>query len=212
MHRLQQTGADFRSKTPIVKRASGAQAAAPQPSKVPAAVQEPAVDRSIRNHDFVALTETKFARPLGGGDKVREACAELGRTEPVEIFETVFGDLDGDGREEAAVSAISCQAGSAGPDLFAVFKLSGSGEISELNFEQRKWNEPFKGKDPSAALRSAPRISIEDGRLVKSYGIFKEKDAGCCATGGTRKFLYRWDGHQFALDDIIDLPPEKAGN
>ena len=29
---------------------------------------------------------------------------------------------------------------------------------------------------------------------------------------GERKFVYKWNGHRFVLDDIIDVPPAKGGN
>jgi hypothetical protein len=184
--------------------------ALPQPSNPSSSAKpkESSLDTSIRGADFEGLMQAQLVRRLNGKETVEEACA--GRTQPVEIEQTVFGDLDGDGKEEAAVTAISCQAGSAGPDLFAVFKRAPSGEIIEMPFEPREPNQLFNGRDPSVGLRGAPLISIENGKLVQSFGIFTDKDQGCCASGGTRKFIYRWDGHQFALDDVVDVPPEKT--
>jgi hypothetical protein len=175
-------------------------------------VDEEFARHAIRNADFEEPMTALLAKQLGGQDAMEAACKGSLRKDPVEIGSMVFGDVDGDGYEEAAVTAFSCQAGEAGPDLFAVFKLSAKGDIAELNFEPRKWNQPFKGRDPSVGLRGAPTIAIERGKLVQQYPIFTEKDGGCCATGGTRRFIYRWDGHQFILDDIIDIPPDKAGN
>jgi hypothetical protein len=175
-------------------------------------VDEEFAKHSIRNVSFEEPMTAALAKQLGGQRAMEAACKESYRQEPVEISQTVFGDLDGDGADEAAVTAISCQAGNAGPDLFAVFKQTADGEIHEMPFEARKWIEPFKGRDPSIGLRSAPTIAIENGKLVKGFPIFRDKDGGCCATGGTRKFIYCWDGHQFVLDDIIDVPPDKAGN
>ncbi len=200
---------------PAATRQSSATKALDQPTLVKTSggpsVDEQFAHQSIRNTDFDKPMTALLAKQLGGRGAMKAACKDSLRKDPVEIESTVFGDVDGDGNEEAAVSAFSCQAGQAGPDLFAVFKLSAKGELVEMSFELRKWNQPFKERDPSVGLRGAPTIAIEHGRLAKLYGIFTDKDGGCCPTGGTRKFLYRWDGHQFVLDDIIDVPPEHAG-
>jgi hypothetical protein len=61
-------------------------------------------------------------------------------------------------------------------------------------------------------LRGHMVVQIEDGKLVELYGIYTDKDLNCCPEGGERKFVYRWDGQRFVLDDIIDSPPEKNEN
>jgi hypothetical protein len=127
----------------------------------------------------------------------------------IEISTIAFGDLDGDGREEAAVTAFSCQAGNGGPDLVAVFTLNPNGTLRELAIEKRKWNEPFKGRDPSLGLRGQMTVAIENDRLIEKFPIFKETDPGCCASAGTRKFIYRWRSDRLVLEDVVDLtsPP-----
>jgi hypothetical protein len=127
----------------------------------------------------------------------------------IEISTKAFGDLDGDGREEAAVTALSCQAGNGGPDLVAVFTLNPNGTLRELPIEKRKWNEPFKGRDPSLGLRGQMTVAIENDRLIEKFPIFKETDPGCCASAGTRKFIYRWRSDRLVLEDVVDLtsPP-----
>jgi hypothetical protein len=44
------------------------------------------------------------------------------------------------------------------------------------------------------------------------YGIYEDADPNCCPEGGERRFIYKWDGHQFVLDDMIDVPREKSGH
>ena len=140
---------------------------------------------------------------------MHDACKDALRNE-IEISTKAFGDLDGDGREEAAVTAYSCMAGEGGPDMIAVFAMNPDGVVRELKIEPRKWNQPFKGRDPSQGLRGQMTVAIENGRMIEKCPIFKETDGGCCATGGSREFIYRWDGSQLVLDDVVDVPQEAA--
>ena len=138
---------------------------------------------------------------------MHDACEGALRT-GIEISTKAFGDLDGDGREDAAVTAFSCMAGNGGPDLTAVFTMKRDGIVRELPIEPRLWNQPFKGRDTTVGLRGQGTVAIENGRMIKKFPIFKETDPGCCATGGVREFVYRWDGHQLVLDDVVDVPEQ----
>jgi hypothetical protein len=122
----------------------------------------------------------------------------------------LYGDLDGDGQEEAAVEGFSCLSGTGGADFRGALKLLPGGKLAVLPIEPMP--KTFKGRNPYAGLRGHMVIEIKDGRLNEVYGIYKDSDPNCCATGGDRRFVYRWDGHRFALDDIIDVPAEKGGN
>ena len=140
---------------------------------------------------------------------MHDACKGALRT-GTEISTKAFGDLDGDGREEAAVTAFSCLAGNGGPDLIAVFTMSREGVVRELKVEPRTWNQPFKGRDVTVGLRGQMTVAIESGRMIEKFPIFKETDGGCCASGGIREFIYRWDGSQLVLDDVVDVPEQAA--
>jgi hypothetical protein len=135
---------------------------------------------------------------------LHDACKDALGT-GIEMSTRAYGDLDGDGREEAAVTAFSCLAGNGGPDLIAVFTLTPNSKVEELPIEKRKWNEPFKGRDPSIGLRGQMTVAIENGRLIEKFPIFKETDPGCCASGGTREFIFGWKSDKLVLDDIVDL-------
>ncbi len=139
---------------------------------------------------------------------LHDACKDALQT-GIEISTIAYGDLDGDGREDAAVTAFSCMAGNGGPDLIAVFTLNPTGTLRELPIEQRKWDDPFKGRDPSLGLRGQMTVAIENGRLIEKFPIFKETDPGCCASGGMREFIYRWRSNRLVFEDIVDLatPP-----
>ncbi len=168
------------------------------------------LDRSIEHRDranLQAAMEQVFLRGTGA-KTVEEACQ--GTPSRGMGGQLVYGDLDGDGREEAAMTAYSCFAGTGGPDLFAVFKLGADGKVNEMEFEPRKANEPFKGRDVTSGLRGKMSIAIEEGRLIEEFPVFKERDANCCASGSVRRFSYRWNGRKLALEDVIDLPASSS--
>jgi len=122
----------------------------------------------------------------------------------------LYGDLDGDGQEEAVVLGWSCLSGNGGADFRGVLKLNPDGKLSVLPIEPMP--KTFKGRNAYAGLRGHMVVEIKDGRLHEVYGVYNGSEPNCCPEGGERRFIYRWDGHRFALDDMIDLPPEKSGN
>jgi hypothetical protein len=181
-----------------------------QVSTLPAKAQSSTVgpDDSIRKEDFEDLMEAPFLRRVHA-TSMHDAC-EGALTKGIEISTMAFGDLDGDGREEAAVTAFSCLAGNGGPDLIAVFAVNPEGVVRELKIEPRTWNQPFKGRNLTVGLRGQMTVAIESGRMIEKFPIFKETDGGCCASGGIREFIYRWDGSQLVLDDVVDVPEQAA--
>jgi hypothetical protein len=189
----------------VVPRPVLASQASP-PGSVPQA-QNIRRDSAIRRKDLEDVMTISFLKSVHASN-LHDACKNpLGTG--IEISTKAFGDLDGDGREEAAVTAFSCQVGNGGPDLVAVFALNPNGTLRELPIEKRKWNEPFKGRDPSLGLRGQMTVAIENDRLIEKFPIFKETDPGCCAFAGTRKFIYRWRSDRLVLEDVVDLtdPP-----
>lgn len=137
------------------------------------------------------------------------ACGE-GQKPLQSLAPVLYGDLDGDGQEEAAVEGFSCLSGNGGADFRGVLKLLPDGKLVVLPFEPTP--KTFKGRNPYAELRGHMVIEIKEGRLNEVYGIYNGSEANCCPEGGERRFVYRWDGHRFALDDMIDVPPQKSGN
>ncbi len=165
-------------------------------------------DTSIRASDFEKLMNASFLKSVHATN-MDEACKDALRRE-IEISTTAFGDLDGDGREEAAVTAFSCFAGNGGPDLISVFKMNPDGALRELKIEPRKSTDRFKGRDPSQGLRGQMTVAMDKGRMIERFPIFKETDGGCCASGGFREFMYRWDGSQLVLTNVVDAPKQAA--
>jgi hypothetical protein len=122
----------------------------------------------------------------------------------------LYGDLDGNGEEEAVVLGWSCLSGNGGADFRGVLKLNPNGKLSVLPIQPIP--KTFKGRNPTTGLRGHMVVEIKDSRLHELYAIYTGAEANCCPEGGERRFTYRWDGHQFVLDDMIDVPPAKSGS
>lgn len=116
-----------------------------------------------------------------------------------------YGDLDGDGREEAVFMAYTCMSGTGGTDFYGVLKLLPGGKIISLPIQDAP--KPYKGRDPYAGLRGRTRLEIQGGKLLQIFPTYPDEKACNSCSEGERKFIYRWDGHQFVVDDIIDGPP-----
>jgi hypothetical protein len=199
--------------TPTVASVAPAAAAATDPTSTgltPAAPAPaaPAANSGIRSIDLKPFVEAHLgdlnpdladlATDCGDGQKPLQSLAPA-----------KYGDLDGDGQEEAAIEGWSCLSGNGGADFRGVLKLLPDAKLAVLPMQPTP--KTFKGRNPYADLRGHMVIEIKNGQLVELYPIYKDDDPNCCGQGGTRNFIYRWDGHQFVLDDIIDAPPEKGG-
>jgi hypothetical protein len=119
-----------------------------------------------------------------------------------------YADLDGDGKEEAAVEGWSCLSGNGGPDFWGVLKLLPDDKIVVLPIEPTP--KTFRTRNPYEGLRGHMRLETGSGQLVEIYPIYPNEQACNSCSEGERRFVYRWDGQRFVLDDIIDVPPEKG--
>jgi hypothetical protein len=126
------------------QRSSGQIAAAvPRPVLASQASPPPSTSQArntshsaIRREDLEDVMTISFLRSVHATN-LHDACKSALGT-GIEISTKAFGDLDGDGREQAAVTAFSRQAGNGGPDLVAVFTLNPNGTLRELPIEKRK--------------------------------------------------------------------------
>jgi hypothetical protein len=153
---------------------------------------------SIQDADFEDLLASKFRKEHGAASM--EKICEGMETQEINLADTVFGDLDGDGRDEAAVMAFSCLAGTSGPDLTAVYKMRPNGKIVELQIDVPSQKKAFQGLKADEASLRLRAIKIEKGMYIEEYTIWgaDHDDA--------RDFSYRWDGHKLALISIQDVP------
>jgi len=121
----------------------------------------------------------------------------------------LYGDLDGDGEEEATVEGWSCLSGNGGADFWGVLKLMPDGKFAVLPIEAMP--KTFKGQNPYEGLRGHMKLEISEGRLVETYPTYPNQQACNSCSEGERRFIFRWDGHKFVLDDMIEVPPDAGG-
>jgi hypothetical protein len=146
---------------------------------------------SMRDADFEELMTSVLSKRLGGEQAMKAACEDSGKQGPVEVEDRIFGDLDGDGYEDAAVTAFSCQAGQSPPDLLAVFKQTDSANIVELPLDDMGNASKFAGEDILDNLRGPWRIEIDKGELVVRYLIWAPDAPKCGDADCTTDFIYR---------------------
>ncbi|HXY23048.1 MAG TPA: hypothetical protein VEI73_00225 [Candidatus Acidoferrum sp.] len=200
-----------RPQKPLVAAQPSVAPLVPQPPPLQKHVAEVRAEEkhereAIRDADFEELMAGVLAKQLGGEQAMKEACAAAEREEPVEIEKTVFGDLDGDGIEEAVVTAFSCQSGQSPPDMFAVFKRQASGDVAELKVEDTQESPKFKDSKLSKDLRGPWSVEIDKGRLVVRYLNWAPDAPKCGESDCTTDFVYQWDGQKLALIDITQSP------
>jgi hypothetical protein len=167
--------------------------------------------KSIRDIDIERFLKTRYTEVQPNLEHLAEECPEQGppRISSVDIQ---YGDLDGDGQDEAVYQGFTCMSGTAGVDFFGVLKLQPGGKLVGLPIEAER--KEFKGRsDIYKGVRGHLRLEIEKGRLLEVFPVYaNEGECNACSSGGERDFVYRWDGHQFTLDDIIDVAPAESGN
>jgi len=163
----------------------------------------------IRTMDVKPFVESHLGEQNPDLVDLDTACGD-GEKPLQSLAPVLYGDLDGDGQEEAVVEGWSCLSGNGGADFRGVLKLMEDGKLSVLPIDPMP--KTFKGRNATADLRGHMVVDIKDGRLHEVYAIYTGAEANCCPEGGERRFIYRWDGHQFVVDDMIDVPPAKSGN
>jgi hypothetical protein len=165
----------------------------------PGRIESLAFEVEIRQPiDLHAALRRQFLAKNLEYERLEEACP--GPEAPITIGKALYHDFDGDGFDEAAVLGYSCLAGTGGADLHGVFTRLASGETVELAVSAAGY------KKTDAHLRGHFDINIVDGSYAEEFWIYRDKDSNCCPTGGTRRFVYRWNGKVFLPAKIEDVP------
>ncbi len=180
--------------------------------------QPPAAGKGIRGVNLEEFLKTHYVQvhpelkedSSSDTDNLNTECGE--DQEPIRSLAAMqFGDLDGDGQDEAVYQGFTCMSGTAGVDFYGVLKMMPDGQIIALPIEEER--KEFKGRhNLYEGLRGHLGLQIKSGQLVEIYPVYNGDEANCCPEGGERHFVYRWDGKQFVLDDVVDTPPKKSEN
>ncbi len=164
---------------------------------------------NIHDVDVEDFVTTHYKELDANLESLKEECGE--GQDPIRGVDIQYGDVDGDGQDEALFQGFTCMSGTAGVDYSGIVKLQPNGKLVGLPIGQIP--NTFKGRKPFEGLRGHVRWDIENGRFVETYPVYKSDDeCEACSSGGQRKFVFRWNGHKFVLDDIISVPPDQAGN
>jgi hypothetical protein len=164
--------------------------------------------KSIHDVDVEEFVTTHYIELDPNLESLKEECGE--GQDPIRSVEIQYGDVDGDGQEEALFQGYTCMAGSAGVDYSGIVKLQPGGTLVGLPIAPAP--DTFKGRNPFEGLRGHVRLNFENGRFVETYPVYKGDECEACSSGGLRRFVFRWNGHEFVLDDIINVPQDQAGN
>ena len=135
-------------------------------------------------------------------------CADENK-EQLYVSHLEYFDFNGDGSDEAVVVASTCNTGTAGPDVHAVYTRDAAGKIVEL---------PFPHIDPpsdrNTGARRGPRktdppqgqtlpvfgnpnytLRVEQGQLVARWGDSSERENPLVV-------WFKWDGKAFVVDHM----------
>jgi hypothetical protein len=164
--------------------------------------------KSIHDVDVEEFVTTHYIELDPHLESLKEECGE--GQDPIRSVEVQYGDVDSDGQEEALFQGYTCMAGTSGVDYSGIVKLQPGGKLVGMPIAPAP--DTFKGRKPFEGLRGHVRLEIENGRFVETYPVYKGDECEACSSGGLRKFVFRWNGHEFVLDDIINVPPDQAGN
>lgn len=107
-----------------------------------------------------------FALPLERGAPLPD-----GNGFDYEVLDVVYGDLDGDGAEEAAVNAVQTYGGNGGNSHILVYRAGNSAPelIGDITGGDR-------------AMGGATALRIDGGRVVVDRAMGTDADPMCCAS------------------------------
>jgi hypothetical protein len=161
------------------------------------------VDDTIREVDFAGVAQPgttcadglRIAPPRRiAVDEGESGLLDLGRLTRLEVDDDVaYGDLDGDGAEEAVVHTICAYGANGAQDTVQVWGID-DGEpvlVDTLGEPSTRVTGPL----PPALVDAA----VEDGELVLSWTHYGDDDPNCCPSGKT---ALRYELDDRALDQL----------
>jgi len=85
------------------------------------------------------------------------------------------------------------------PDIIGILKLLPGGRLTALQLPPVP--ETFQGRNVNLGLGPLEYLKPENGKIVAAHDTLDPN--GC--SDGERHFVYSWDGHQFVLDDVVEV-------
>ena len=146
--------------------------------------------KSIRDVDFVKyLTDITYSG-IGGAS---EFC--MLNQEPIYINKIIYTDIDTDGQEEAIIQASSCFTGTAGPDIFGVYKSVNS-KLIELKINDN--NGIFHDKNVYEGLVGNRNFTfdVRNDQIIEEFHDESDKN-------NPLTLFFQWDGKEITLTNAI---------
>src|SRR5262245_24857894 len=106
----------------------------------------------------------------------------------VDVSRIDYFDFNGDGVEEAVVVASTCNTGTAGPDIHAVYTRNAAGKVVELPFPHIE--DPPQGQKLPVFGNPNYGLAVEQGQLVARWMDSSDREEPLVV-------WYQWDGKQF---------------
>jgi hypothetical protein len=177
---------------------------APNKSCKPGA-SEAAPGQEIRKIDFANFTHRigKDNITLKNGNQAGACGKNNAANGAWEIGEIAYGDLDGDGEDEAAVSftAEVCGGGGTLNDALLVYTYKGAEtrRLPELDYADAGCEKNAK----ECPLTPVPGVGVSfdeaNAAIVVEFRFRHDDDPICCPSY-SRKTLYKWDGSKFFVE------------
>lgn len=145
----------------------------------------------IRNFDFQSYFDRQY-----------EYCVSERRKHALTAESIDYADVDGDGEEEAILVGYTCNGGTGGPDIHAVYKMTTAQNVQEMAFDQTK---VFKGVAVYDDLIGNTNFS-----LAFKNGVLREDYADGSCRENPLIVYRRWNGRVFQIVDVEKAQRFKA--
>ena len=139
------------------------------------------------------ITEAEIKAFLNSGSGQYTDVTLCESLDQIYINHLEYHDFIGDGRPQAVVVASTCETGTAGPDVHAVYKRGAYGKLVELPFLNAKGDPPLSNEatenNEKYPLFGNPNyaLKVEDGKLVVHFGDTSDREEPVV-------IWYKWDG------------------
>src|SRR5262249_25904913 len=129
------------------------------------------------------ISEAEIKAVINEGDR----CEKL---DEIYVSRIDYFDFNGDGVEEAVVVASTCNTGTAGPDIHAIYTRNAAGKIVELPFPHLE--DPPQGAKLPVFGNPNYGLAVEQGQLVARWMDSSDREEPLVV-------WYQWDGKQFVV-------------
>ncbi|MES2213525.1 MAG: hypothetical protein V4473_01630 [Patescibacteria group bacterium] len=158
--------------------------------------------RSIEKINFIPYLAQKYETPSSAN--AGDPCV-AGSTQ--RVFDTTenadaYGDVTGDGIEEAVIDYRTCNNGTGGGES-EVYTLDKAGNLVNITPNSTKLSMSDYEKILEGT-RGHGYFDIKDSKLILTYPLYVDGDSNASPSGGTRTITFDWDGNTFVYGKVSD--------